>query len=90
VDLKAAEARLADLDGELARLREQYDLAMSAFKFDEAKQLHEQIAAAEAEYTGLVKISPRLLPAQAEPKVIHGPSSRRGRRLRRASLHRTL
>ena len=45
----AARARLAALDCELARLAAQHDVAMSAFRFDEAGALQRRIVVLERE-----------------------------------------
>ena len=44
-ELAAKRARLTEIDRELAGLRSQHDLAMSAFKFDEASALQGRIEA---------------------------------------------
>jgi hypothetical protein len=41
--------RLAAVEGELAALQAQYELAMSAFKFDEADALQRRISVLEGE-----------------------------------------
>ena len=41
--------RLAAIEGDLAALQAQYELAMSAFKFDEADALQRQITVLEGE-----------------------------------------
>lgn len=56
-------ARLAEIDRELARLRSQHDLAMSAFKFDEANALQPRIDALEDERRAVAAT----LPEQALP-----------------------
>jgi hypothetical protein len=58
--------RLAELAKTVARLREQYDVLMNAFKFDEARALAPVIEAAEHERTTLAASLP---PDEApEPK----------------------
>ena len=48
-DTASDHTRLAELDRAIARLRGQYDVLMSAFKFDEARALVPAIEAAEGE-----------------------------------------
>jgi hypothetical protein len=48
-DIPTRRVRLAALEATLTRLRGQYDLAMSAFKFDEARELAPQIEAIDRE-----------------------------------------
>jgi hypothetical protein len=60
-------ARLAAVEERLARLRAQYDLLMSAFKFDEARDLFIRIEAAERERVALAKGLPP--PPPAPPPV---------------------
>ena len=62
-ELEAKRARLAAVERELARLGDRHDLAMSAFKFDEAREVQQRIAMLERERTELVDA----LPARAEP-----------------------
>jgi hypothetical protein len=66
VDEVAASERLGDVERELARLGAQYELAMSAFKFDEANTVQRQIAALDGERRMLAASLPAL-PAPAEP-----------------------
>ena len=62
-ELEAKRARLAAVERELARLGDRHDLAMSAFKFDEAREVQQRIAMLERERGELVGA----LPARAEP-----------------------
>jgi hypothetical protein len=62
-------ARLAAAEERLARLRAQYDLAMSAFKFDEARELFTCIEAATRERDALVADLPSLPQAPAPVPV---------------------
>ena len=48
-EIAAKRARLAEIECELARLRYRHDIAMSAFRFEEATALGPAIAALEAE-----------------------------------------
>ena len=79
-DIAAKRARLAALQTELARLRDQYDLAMSAFKFDEARELHARIEAAERERLALADGLPPPPPAKPAPRRRPLPLRRRRRR----------
>ena len=73
---------LAEIDRELADLREQHDLAMSAFKFDEANALQLRIAALEDERRVVVAALPPLTPTP-EPPLGVVPTLARPRRVRR-------
>jgi hypothetical protein len=83
-DLAASRARLADFDCELARLQGQHDLAMSAFKFEEANVLQHRIVALEDERRAVAAALPLAEPAAASPSGIV-PVLARPRRLRRTS-----
>ena len=48
-EVGARRERLSAVERELAQQQAQYDLAMSAFKFDEANSLQRQIAALDGE-----------------------------------------
>jgi hypothetical protein len=72
-ETRAQRLRLAAVEGELARLRAQCDLAMSAFKFDEANALQRRIEALEDE---------RRAVAAALPEQTFLPSPRRVSRRR--------
>jgi hypothetical protein len=71
-------ARLAEIERELARLRYRHDIAMSAFRFEEATALGPAIAALERERQAL----DAALPAPAEPPTGIVPALTRPRRLR--------
>jgi hypothetical protein len=58
--------RLASVEDHLARLQAQYEVALSAFKFDEANALQRHIGALEAERQMLVRALP---PAKATPQL---------------------
>jgi hypothetical protein len=60
---RATRTRLAEIEGELARLRYRHDIAMSAFRFEEATALGPAIATLERERQALETA----LPAAAEP-----------------------
>ena len=55
--LAAKRARLVEVERELARLRYRHDIAMSAFRFEEATALGPTIAALEKERQALTAIS---------------------------------
>jgi hypothetical protein len=81
-DIIAARRRqLAALVEELKRLRGQYDLLMSAFKFDAARVLYPRIEAAERERRELEAVLPPS-PPDAPPapySVARRRTPRRGR-----------
>jgi hypothetical protein len=62
-ELEIKRARLAAVERELTGLGDRHDLAMSEFKFDEAREVQQRIAALERERGELVDA----LPAPAEP-----------------------
>jgi hypothetical protein len=62
--------RLAEIERELARLQAEHDVAMSAFKFDEANALQRRIAALEDERRSLVRRLPAHSPAVEPPTGI--------------------
>ena len=62
-ELEAKRARLAAVEHELTGLGDRHDLAMSAFKFDEAREVQNQIAVLERERGELIDA----LPTPAEP-----------------------
>ena len=76
--MTATPARLAEIECELARLRYRHDIAMSAFRFEEATALGPAIAALERERQALATA----LPAAAEPPTGIVPALTRPRRLR--------
>jgi hypothetical protein len=71
--------RLAAVEGELAALQAQYELAMSAFKFDEADALQRQITVLEGERLMLAAELPAP-PPDPEPPAGVVPVLRRPRR----------
>ena len=82
-EVGARRGRLSGVEHELARLQAQYELAMSAFKFDEANALQRRIAALDGERRALAASLPPL-PASAEPPTGLVPTiARPGRALRR-------
>ena len=72
-ELEAKRARLAAVERELARLGDRHDLAMSAFKFDEAREVQQRIAMLERERGELVAA----LPAEPPPAASAPPMIRR-------------
>ena len=83
----ARRARLAAVEDELARLQAQHDLAMSAFKFDEANALQRRIEALEDERRALAAALPPV-EAGAEPPVGIVPVLARPHRARRRRTSR--
>ena len=83
----AKRTRLAEIEGELAGLQSQHDLAMSAFKFDEATALQHRIAACETERQALAATLPA---PSAGPEPLSGimPVLARPARRRRAPRRR--
>jgi hypothetical protein len=76
--MTATRACLADIERELARLRYRHDIAMSAFRFEEAAALGPVIAALERERQALETA----VPSAAEPPTGIVPALTRPRRLR--------
>jgi hypothetical protein len=86
--LEEKRARLATVKRELSELSIRHDLAMSAFKFDEAREVQQQIAVLEHERGELVQGLPSPPPP---PLVVPPPRMVRRRRLiqrRRRPLRR--
>ena len=82
-EVAARRERLSAVERKLAGLQAQYELAMSAFKFDEANGLQQRIAALDGERRSLAASLPAL-PAPAEPPTGLVPViDRPGRALRR-------
>ena len=86
-EFSAKRARLAEIDRELANLQAQNDLAMSAFKFDEATALQRRIEALEDERRALAAALPPV-EAGAEPPVGIVPVLARPHRARRRRTSR--
>jgi len=79
-------ARLAALEGELMRLGAQYDLAMSHFKFHEARDLQAHIAEAEHErqrLAGALPAAPAAAAHTATAWTVAQPGTRRRPRVHR-------
>ena len=72
--MAAKRARLADIERELVRLRYRHDIAMSAFRFEEATALGPAIAALESERQSLAAALPAppaetgVVPVLARPR----------------------
>jgi hypothetical protein len=67
--LDAERARLAAVERELAELGTRHDLAMSSFKFDEARDVQQRIAVLERERAELVAALPAAPPPPAAAPV---------------------
>ena len=78
-EVAAKRARLAAVERELTRLRAQHDLAMSAFKFEEAAALGPAIAVLEREQQALAAA----LPPEPPPEPAIPVLNRRTRASRR-------
>ena len=76
VHIAAKRARLAALEAALARLQAEYDALISAFKFDEARDLAASIATHEAERRSLMDTLPPAPEATPQP---YSMASRRRR-----------
>ena len=80
-------ARLIDVERELAALQARYELAMSAFKFDEANALQRRIAVLESERRSLAACLPSPVPVP-EPPIGVVPILRRPRQAGRSRRDR--
>jgi hypothetical protein len=69
-ELEAKRGRLAAVERELAGLGVRHDLAMSAFKFDEAREVQQRIAALERERGELIAALPPLAEPPPAPAII--------------------
>ena len=76
--IAAKRARLAEIQRELARLRHRHDIAMSAFRFEEATALGPAIAELEKERLTLAAA----LPQDPAPQPVTPVLNRRRRGLR--------
>jgi hypothetical protein len=80
-ELEARRARLSRVERELSQLGARHDIAMSAFRFDEARAVQQRITLLEHERAQLIAV----LPAPAAPpptmpaRVAVVPSRRRPR-----------
>jgi hypothetical protein len=84
-DITAKRERLAKLASEISRLRYRFDIAISAFLFDEAHELGPVIRKLETEHDRLAASLPALEPAQPEPVT---PVLLRPRRVARRPIRR--
>jgi hypothetical protein len=80
-ELKAQLARLSLVERELSQLSTRHDLAMSAFRFDEARDLQQRITMLEHERAELIAVLPAPTPPPpAGPVAVGiGPNRRRRR-----------
>jgi len=70
--LAAKRARLAEVERELARLRYRHDIAMSAFRFEEATSLGPAIATLDGERQALAAaLPPEPAPSPVIPVLHH-------------------
>jgi hypothetical protein len=78
-ELEAKRARLVLVERELSQLGMRHDLAMSAFRFDEARDLQQQITLLEHERAELIAVLPAPVPPPptAPARVAVAPSRRR-------------
>jgi len=73
----ARRARLAEIDRDLNRLRYRHDIAMSAFRFEEATALGPAIAALEKERELLAAALPQVEPPTGIAPILVRPRRRR-------------
>lgn len=73
-------ARLAEIERELARLGQQHEMAISAFRFDAARDLQNRIAPLERERAALASALPPLPPPVPAAGVPWRVGRRRDRR----------
>ena len=78
-ELEAKRARLSLVERELSQLATRHDLAMSAFRFDEARDLQQQMTLLEHERSELIAVLPAPVPPPptAPARVAVGPRRRR-------------
>jgi hypothetical protein len=69
-ELDAKRERLAAVEHELAGLGIRHDLAMSGFKFDEAREVQLRIAALERERSDLIDALPPPAPPPPAPRMM--------------------
>jgi hypothetical protein len=82
-EFEARRARLLLVERELSQLGTRHDLAMSTFRFDEARDLQQRIAVLESERGELQAMLPAAAPPPAEAPVPVRVGSRSGARRRR-------
>ena len=78
-DLATRQARLAAVNAKVARLRLRFDQAMSAYRWEEAREVGQRIGVLEREQEGLAAALP---PPEPEPTGVV-PRLARPRRLSR-------
>ena len=78
-ELETKRARLSLVERKLLQLGTRHDLAMSAFRFDEARNLQQQITLLEHERTELIAEvpAPAPPPPTAQVRIAVGSSDRR-------------
>jgi hypothetical protein len=81
-ELETKRARLSLVERKLLQLGTRHDLAMSAFRFDEARNLQQQITLLEHERTELIAEVPAPAPQPPTAHVRVAVGSSRGRRPR--------
>jgi hypothetical protein len=79
-ELETKRARLSLVERELSQLGMRHDLAMSAFRFDEARNLQQQITLLEHERTELIAEVPAPAPQPPAGPVAVGIGSNQRRR----------
>ena len=85
-ELEAKLVRLALVEQELLQLGARHDLAMSAFKFDEARDVQQRITVLERERAELVAVLPAVAPQPPAAPVLVRVRARPAARLRRRSI----
>jgi len=73
----ARRVRLAEIDRDLTRLRYRHDIAMSAFRFEEATALGPAIASVEKERQLLAAALPQIEPPTGTAPILARPRRRR-------------
>jgi hypothetical protein len=68
-ELGVKRTRFTTVERELSQLGKQHDIAMSAFKFDKARDLQRRIAALERERAELMAVLPTAAPPPPEAPV---------------------
>ena len=79
-ELKATRARLSLVEHELSQLYTRHDIAMSAFRFDEARGLQRRITVLERERAELIAAVPAQGPTPPAGPVAVGVGPNRRRR----------
>ena len=81
-DIEAQRARLEQIERELARLRYRHDIAMSAFRFEEATALGPAISALEKERQVIAAQLPPVAPPAGVVPTLAAPRALRRRQRR--------